>query len=83
MNSIRNNEISPKNTYCPSGWSLFSGMCYFIYNNPLKQAASQSYCPSIQKYSYLSNIESQEEFAWIQSYVQNKSISDVWVKETL
>jgi hypothetical protein len=55
-------------------------MCYFVFNYPLNQAAAQGYCPSIQESSYLANIQTDEEFSWIQSFVQTNSSGDVWVK---
>ena len=79
MNTTRSAENSLNNTFCPNGWSLFNGKCYFIFNYPLSQASAQGYCPSFQESSYLANIESSEELLWVQSFVQANSSGDVWV----
>jgi hypothetical protein len=63
---------------CPYEWSLYSGNCYKIFNNSMSFANAMNFCTKQAENSFLVQINSQEEFNWLKSFVAN-SKNHVWV----
>ena len=80
--SCQTTTIRPMQTYttCPSQWSMYNGHCYKVFNGGWTNAQAQAYCPSQQQNSYLAQIKTNDEYAWLQNFTQSKSTRDVWVR---
>lgn len=69
------------NLACPSNWTSHAGHCYKIFNTPVTQFQAEALCRENIKSSYLAEITNDEEFEWIQRFVQQFSNSSVWVNK--
>ena len=75
--------IRPQNLYvengCPNSWIFRKGHCYKIFDTKITQFQGEALCRSNEKSSYLAQITNDEEFHWMQQFVQRVGSSSVWV----
>ena len=88
VNSTKNTVNSKINTKtflntslnnCPSGWTAYLGNCYKIFNTSMSFANAMNYCPMKNQTSFLTQIDSQDEFDWLKKFVSANSDNHVWV----
>jgi hypothetical protein len=66
-------------SFCPLEWKSYGDNCYNLFSTSLNHEAAQAFCPSKSRYSYLVEINSEEEFTWIQENFPNT----FWVENIL
>ncbi len=81
--SSETTTIRPQKYYsenlCPSSWIFREGHCYKIFDTKITQFQAEALCRANQQSSYLAQITDDDEFYWMQEYVQKNSTSSVWV----
>ena len=65
-------------TKCSQGWTYFNDNCYKLSDNTMNQSDAVAYCKSLS--SSLLEIETDFEFEWVQTFVDQNNVSTVWVK---
>ena len=64
-------------TPCDKEWTLFNQTCYKVFNVSMNQSEAMSFCQT--QNSSLININSDDDFKWLQTFLNSNTTNTVWV----